>query len=650
MNRSIKLLNYLYGFARHYWFLIIVAIISIFLYSAISSGRALLLKPFSDALGITFSDKGIGASSANQPSQITVPFESLIKGDTSEQTLLRIAVIFFAMTLLVVILGYIKEFLQEYITAKIVIDIRNKVCSHLMNLSIRFFQDKKSGDLLSRLTNDISITQGAIQFLFGDMIQQPLMILMAFGYMLMIDWKITLLIIVITPLLAMPMIIFGKKIKKYRHKSLVKLGDVTESMHQIFTGIKVVKTFQMEDKEKEDLDKEHRAFFRKFLGVVRAIALIVSTIELVGGILVLVFAVGAVYLIKNGRIDMPTAVTLMGFLFVVSKPLRIIGKTYGSLQASLSGADRVFELLELKPELVDAPDAGEMPAGYSSAVSELQPTIAGSNSPAQTAGYKEIMFDKVWFAYDREPVLKNINLSVKRGEIIAVVGPTGSGKSTLLDLIARFYDPTQGAIRIDGIDIRKIRLASLLNHIAIVGQEPFLFNASIRENIGYGRRDATDEEIRAAAKTAYIADFIESLPEKYQTVIGERGVKLSGGERQRIAIARAILKNPSILLLDEATSALDTESEKIVQSALNELMIGGSLKNELLSPIVGCNFTGSRTKSRTTFVIAHRLSTIQHADRIIVLDKGEIVEEGNHQALVQNSGLYARLHHPDSTS
>lgn len=613
MNRSIKLLNYLYGFARHYWLLIIVAIISIFLYSAISPGRALLIKPFFDAVGITFSNKGIGASSANQPSQAIVPFEHLIKGESPEQTLIYIVVVIFIMTLLVAIFGYLKEFLQEYITAKIVIDIRNKICAHLMNLPIRFFQDNKSGDLLSRLTNDISITQGAIQFLFGDMIQQPLMILMAFGYMLMIDWKITLLIIVITPLLAMPMIIFGKKIKKYRHKSLVKLGDVTESMHQIFTGIKVVKTFQMEDKEKEDLDKEHRAFFRKFLGVVRAIALIVSTIELLGGILVLVIGAGLVYLAKTGRLDIAVAATFVGFLIVVSKPLRIIGKTYGSLQASLSGADRVFELLELKPELIDAPDAVEMPAGY-----------------------KEIVFDKTWFAYDREPVLKNINLAVKRGEIIAVVGPTGSGKSTLLDLIARFYDPTQGAIRIvggdpatysgDGIDIRKIRLASLLSHIAIVGQEPFLFNASIRENIGYGRRDATDEEVRAAAKTAYIADFIESLPEKYQTVIGERGVKLSGGERQRIAIARAILKNPSILLLDEATSALDTESEKIVQSALNELM-----------------------KSRTTFVIAHRLSTIQHADRIIVLDKGEIVEEGNHQALVQNSGLYARLHHPNST-
>lgn len=591
-TRSLKLITYLYQFIRQYWLLIIAAIVSITIYTALSTGRALLAKPLTD--------ETMKILSINQTSKFTIPFESLIKTDSPEKTLLRIAIIFFVMTILVVIFNFLKEFLQEYITAKIVIDIRNKVCSHLMNLSIKFFQDKKSGDLLSRLTNDITITQGALQFLFGDIIQQPMMIIISFGYMMLLNWKLAIVLIAITPLIALPMAIFGRKIRKYRHKSLVKLGDVTESMHQIFTGIKVVKTFQMEEKEKEDLAKEHRAFFRKFLGAIRSIALLTSTIELLGGVLTLVVGVAFFYLMKTGQLDISLAVTFFILLIVAFKPIRIFSKTYGSLQASLSGAERVFEFMELKPEITDPADALTLPALS-----------------------KNIVFENVSFSYDREPVLQNINLQVRAGEIVAIVGPTGSGKSTLLDLLARFYDPTGGNIYIDGISLKKIKLASLLSHIAIVGQETFLFNTTIRENIAYGKRDATDDEIRAAARAAYIADFIESLPEGYQTIIGERGGKLSGGERQRVAIARAILKNPSILLLDEATSALDTESEKIVQNALHNLMT---------------------QQGRTTFIIAHRLSTVQNAHRIIVLDKGEIVEQGTHKELLQRNGLYAKLY------
>lgn len=592
VTRSLKLINYLYQFTRQYWLLVIAAIVSLTIYTALSTGRVLLVKPLAEAT--------MKKLSIDQPSKFTIPLESFIKGDSPGETLLRIAIIFFVMTILVVIFNFLKEFLQEYITAKIVIDIRNKVCSHLMSLSIKFFQDKKSGDLLSRLTNDITITQGALQFLFGDIIQQPLMIIISFGYMMMLNWKLTIGLIAITPLIILPMAVFGRKIRKYRYKSLVKLGDVTESMHQIFTGIKVVKSFQMEEKEKEDLATEHRAFFRKFLGVVRSIALLTSTIELIGGVLILVVGIAFFYLLKIGQLDIPLAATYVFLLVTAYKPIRIVSKTYGSLQASLSGAERVFEFMELRPEITDPPDAVLLPALS-----------------------KDIAFDNIAFAYDREPVLRNINLRVNAGQIIAIVGPTGAGKSTLLDLLARFYDPTEGDIYIDGISLKKIKLASLLRHIAIVGQEPFLFNATIRENIGYGKRGATDDEIRAAARAAYIADFIESLPEGYNTVIGERGGKLSGGERQRVAIARAVLKNPSILLLDEATSALDTESEKIVQTALHNLIT---------------------QQGRTTFIIAHRLSTVQNAHRIIVLDKGEIAEQGTHQELLQHNGLYARLY------
>ncbi|MFA5793506.1 MAG: ABC transporter ATP-binding protein [Candidatus Brocadiia bacterium] len=604
LNNSRRLIAQLYPFARRYWALIIVTMVSIIFYGLLSQGRILLIKPISDVLktktaaGAALPD--VSALNPAQTAKFSIPFESYIQGDSPEKTLINTAIIYLLMTILVVIFNYLKEYLQEYITLRIVIDIRNKVCGHLMNLSIRFFHDKKSGDLLSRMTNDITITQGALQLLFGDFIQQPIMILMTFGYMFVLDWQITLLILIGVPLVALPIVAFSRQIRKYRYKSLVKLGEVTESMHQIFTGIKVVKSFQMEEKEKQDLNKEHMGFFRKSLGVARAIAMLLSATELIGALLLLGAAYGFFYVLQTGRLEITTAFIFVAFLILAFKPIRIISRTYGSLQASLGGAQRIFEMMDLKPEIVDAPNAAELKSF--------------SNN---------IEFNNVSFAYDREPVLRDINLKVKIGEIIAVVGPTGSGKSTLLDLISRFYDPTQGVVSVDGLNIRNVKLASLLKHIAIVGQEPFLFNSTIRENIAYGRPGASEDEIKSAARSAYIGDFIETLPQGYDTVIGERGVKLSGGERQRVAIARAILKNPSILLLDEATSALDTESEKIVQNALHNLIT---------------------QQGRTTFIIAHRLSTIQNAHRIIVLEKGAIMEQGSHQELLQKNGLYARLY------
>jgi ATP-binding cassette, subfamily B, bacterial MsbA len=602
---SLRLIAQLFQFARRYLGLIILTIVFIILYTIFAQSRFLLVSPLVKSFQDITETRSLGipAKGVQFVNKILIPINKLIQGPTQRQTLINIGWIALILSFIVAILNYLKDYLQEYVNFKIIIDIRNRLCAHLLTLSLRFFNEKKTGDLLSRVTNDVGVTQNALKFLFGDIIQQPLMIITGFAYMFMLDWQLALIVIAMIPFLILPIMFFGKRIRRSRYKSLLKLGDVTESMHQMFSGIRIVKSFQMEQGEIKDLEKENNSFLQKSLGMVRAKAMSLSLIELLGSVMVLVVLFGAVYLIKNGRLDIPMAATFLVYLLTFIKPLRLIASSYNAVQESLSGAERIFELMEQKPVIADALDAVDLP-GFRS----------------------EIRFKNLSFYYDtdelncREPALRNINLEVKKGQTVAIVGPTGAGKSTLLDLLCRFYEPTEGDIEIDGISLKMMKRSSLLKHIAIVGQENFLFNESIRSNISYGKPDATLEEIKNAARAAYIDDFIEGLPNGYDTTIGERGVKLSGGERQRLAIARAILKNPEILLLDEATSALDSESEKIVQSAINNLM-----------------------KNRTTFIIAHRLSTVQHADRIVVFNLGEIVEEGHHNELIKKGGLYTKL-------
>jgi len=496
---------------------------------------------------------------------------------------------------------YFQQYFRNRVMWAVVVDIRNKVCDHLLPQPLSFFENRKSGDLLSRLTNDIAVTQSGLTILFDEILLQPMKLICGLALAFYFSWKLSLLVLIAFPIIFVPVLVMGRKIKKHGKVSLKHLSDLTDAMREMFAGIRIVKAFKMEAEESREIHDISERFFRKRMKMVKAKALNTSTSEFV-------YTLGlAVIVIMGGYVVMSKKITpgeLAGFItatgFMVITAVKKLAKSYASLQESLSGVNRVFELFTIEPTIKDDPEA-----------ITLEKIEEG------------ICFKNVSFSYDgsKEFILKDINLTIHKGEVLAIVGESGAGKSTIINLIPRFYDPVKGRIEIDGTDIRKIKRESLLEHTAIVAQQTFLFNRSFYENILYGRKNATLEEVQSAAKAANIHEFIMSLPNGYDTVVGELGVKLSGGQRQRIAIARAVLKNAPILLLDEATSSLDYESEKLVQDALNNLIIG-----------------------RTTVIVAHRLSTIQHCDRIVVMKKGHIVEVGNHESLMSGEGEYKRVY------
>jgi len=595
-KKDLKLTRELFAYAKPYWKWILLTLLVTFLYAVISSIPLLLIQPLVDKVAIP----AITGLRGTMPKWSLNPFKFILRSVSPEQFLVIIGYIMIPFVLLISVSGYLKEYLPRYVTTRVIIDIRNKVCGHILGLSMNFFNKKKTGEIMSRLTNDVSITQSALEYLFGDIIQEPIRIVTIFVAMIALNWRMGVLVFVAMPIFAYPILKIGTKVRHSKMKSLAKLGDVTESMHQMFSGIWVVKSFRMEEAEIMEFAAENQGFLRKSLSVQRAKSLSIGMLLFLGSTIFSIALIGSSYLIKNNYLSWGTAISLFFCVIMLPGPFRLVTKAVNTLQESLAGAERLFELSALKPDTQDETNAIELP------------NIS-----------QGIKFNHLWFTYQGEeaPVLRDIDFTVKLNEITAVVGPTGAGKSTLLDLIARFYDPNKGSIEIDGMDTKKVKRESLLNHIAIVAQENFLFNTTIKENIKYGKRDATDEEIMKAAQSAQIHDFIIGLEKGYDTEIGERGARLSGGERQRIAIARAILKKPAILLLDEATSALDSESERLVQNALNNLM-----------------------HDCTTFVIAHRLYTIQHANKIIVLDNGKIVQSGTHDELINQEGLYKRLY------
>ncbi|MBC3535831.1 ABC transporter ATP-binding protein [Megasphaera hominis] len=492
-----------------------------------------------------------------------------------------------------------ERYLMSYVGQKIVNDIREALYRHLQKLSLSYFDKRKTGNIMSNLTNDVTALQTAIAGNLISFVQEAVILIGSLGSMLLLYWKLTLLTLVIVPLVVFTIRFFGSRLRGAGHRVQGKMADITALLEESVSGIRIIRSFNREEFEIERFMEQNDSNFWALMSTVRLTALLTPFIQFFAAIAVTAIIWYGGMSVIDGEMTAGSLIAFLIYAINLANPVRRISEIYGDIQKSLAAADRVFETLDTEPDVKEKPDAIELPK------------VQG-----------EICFNHVNFSYDEDhPALIDFNLDVKPGEVVALVGPSGAGKSTVTNLLPRFYDVTDGSITIDGTDIRDVTFSSLRQQIGLVPQETMLFNASIRENILYGRLDATDEEIELAAKAANAEEFILQLPQGYDTLVGDRGNSLSGGQRQRIAIARAILKDPRILILDEATSALDTESEKIVQVALERLMEG-----------------------RTSIVIAHRLSTIRDADKIVVIDHGRIVEEGTHTGLLNKGGLYAHLH------
>lgn len=510
------------------------------------------------------------------------------------------------VTILIVSLNIISnvfKFFSNYylgtIRTKVVEDLRRSVFGRLLGLHVGYLEGERKGDIMSRTTSDVVEVEHSVVTTFESVIRDPISIIYYLGLMLMYSPKLTLLIFVVLPVAAAFISRITKSLRRDAVETQSTFGHIMSVVDETVSGIRIIKAFNAEEYIKRIFNSFNGLYSMLMRRQWHKKALIPIFSE---SAMVLVFGAVMWYggnLVYSGEISNASGfITYLGLFFIISRPAKSLSSSFSNIYKGIASADRIFSLMDTQPAIADKPTAASV-KDFSNAI-DIQ---------------------NLSFAYKQEKVLKNINLHIEKGKIYALVGPSGSGKSTLAELILRFYDPTEGRILLDGHDLRDMRTADLRNLMAVVTQEPILFNDTIYNNIAFGQKDVTEEQVIAAAKAANAHQFISETEKGYQTMVGDRGGLLSGGQRQRISIARAILKNPPILILDEATSALDTSSEKIVQDAIYRLM-----------------------ENRTSIVIAHRLSTIQEADEIIVLERGEIVERGSHQQLIMAGGLYRGLY------
>ena len=512
--------------------------------------------------------------------------------------LLYLPIVIVSVFLLRGLVNFGQSYLTDYVGLRIINDVRNGLNRHLQTLSLSFFHRHPTGTLIARVTSDVNLLRSALTDALASFMRDTTSVLVLMGVAFVKDWVLASIAFVVFPASVLPIMRLSKKVKRFTKRGQIRTGTVTMLLQESIQGNRIVKAFGMEDYESKRFARENSRVLRESLRVCRTKSIVTPAMELLAA-----FAIGAVVwyggwsVIAGGRTQ-GEFMAFMAAMFLMYQPFKGLTKTYTAVHQAIAGAERVFEILDIEPDIKDKADA--LP-------------VVGFQ--------RELEFRDVSFGYGRKLVLTDINLKIRYGEMVALVGVSGVGKSTLADLIPRFYDVTSGSIVIDGLDIRDVTLAGLRSQIGIVSQHTFLFNDTVRNNIAYGRPDKSLEDIVAAAKAANAHEFIVALPNGYDTEIGEMGLQLSGGQRQRLAIARALLKDAPILILDEATSSLDAESEKLVQEALENLMT-----------------------ERTTLVIAHRLSTIRKADRIVVLVGGTIAEQGTHDELLARQNEYSRLY------
>ena len=492
---------------------------------------------------------------------------------------------------------YAQSYLMGYVGQSVVRDLRDELYSHIQIQPLSFFAKNPTGTLMSRVTYDVNMISRAVAEAFSSLLRDSFTLIVLIGVVFYRDWQLALIALIIYPSAIYPITKFGRKMRKIGTKSQELMGDVTSFLHETIAGARIVKAFGMEKYESARFAEVNRKIFRLIMKTRKIRAATAPVMEILGAVGVAAIIWYGGFKVIDGVMTTGEFFSFLTALMMLYQPVKKLSSVNNVIQEALSAADRIFDLLDTEPDISEKVSALDID------------TVKES-----------VDFKQVTFSYGDEDVISNLDLSVTKGERIALVGSSGAGKTTFVNLIPRFYDVTGGSLKIDGLDIRDLKLKSLRKLVSIVTQETVLFNDTVRNNIAYGHTEMAEADVINAATAAFAHDFILELPDGYDTVIGEQGLRLSGGQRQRISIARAIFKNAPILILDEATSALDTESEKLVQAALDNLM-----------------------RNRTSFVIAHRLSTIKSADRIVVMSAGKIAEEGTHDLLLGKKGLYQKL-------
>jgi len=572
-----------------------------FIIAAVCMGFSALFDGVSLAMLVPLSDKVFTDKEIIMPAKLPHFASSFIDqiNNLSQLKLLGyISVFIVVLFFLKGLFGFLQSYFMNDIGQKVIRDIRLKLFSKIQTLSLEYFTHKRGGEIISRVTNDVRIVENAVSYGSTDLIYQTLQIIIYTFLVFFVYSKMALMVFVVVPLISFSIIKVGRILRKLSRKGQEKMADINSILLETILGARIVKAFNMEPYEIEKFAQANQDVYKISMKSIKRMLLLNPATEFLGCIAgVLVFVIAGKEVIA-GKLSFGVFLLFLGAFLSLIRPFKKLSQVHSLNQQAVAASLRIYEILDLVPTVEETKDANEL------------------------KDFRErIVFQDVRFSYGDLEVLKGINLDIQKCQILAIVGPSGAGKTTLLDLIPRFYDPKKGKILIDGVDIKDFTLKSLRDHISVVSQETILFNDTIKANIAYGKKDASFEAIEDAAKQANAHNFIMDLPLKYDTVIGDRGAKLSGGEKQRIAIARALLKDPAILILDEATSQLDSESERLVQGALDSLIRG-----------------------RTVFVIAHRLSTVRNAHKIIVISAGRIIEQGTHQELIDNDGLYRRLY------